>query len=218
MDQYQDRHEAGKILAKKLNKYKDDANVLVLALPRGGVPVAYEVAKALNVQMDIFVVRKLGVPGYSELAMGAIATGNAIVLNDSVIASYGVSSEEINLVRAKEENELKRREVVYRGNIPLPVIKNKTIILIDDGMATGATIKAAIKAVKTFKPDKLIIGLPVAPKEESNVIRDLVDEWICPLEVENLSAVGNWYEDFSQTEDAEVQNLLNELYLLNSSK
>jgi putative phosphoribosyl transferase len=209
MEKYQNRYEAGKRLADKLRLYQDRGDVLVLALPRGGVPVAYEIATGLHLPLDIYVVRKLGVPGQSELAFGAMATGGVKVFNDRIITGCGVTKDEIAAVIKKEEKELQRREIAYRGHRDFPLLHDKTIILVDDGIATGATMRAAIKALRIMKPAKLIGAVPVAEKTISNEMKNLTDEWICPLEVYDLQAVGAWYIDFSQTEDEEVYRLLN---------
>lgn len=211
MDKYQNRYEAGKVLAKALKAYADRKDVLVLALPRGGVPVAYEVAKALHVPMDVFIVRKLGVPEHAELAMGAIASGGMPVFNKDIIYQLHVTQEEIDAVIAKETQELKRREVAYRGHQPFPDIHGKTIILVDDGIATGATMRAAIKALRELKAGSIIVAVPVADKQLSEKMAESVELLICPLRPLHFYAVGAWYDDFSQTEDEEVYTLLKEL-------
>lgn len=209
MRRYADRYEAGKLLAQALEeKVRDRNNVIVLALPRGGVPVAYEVAIALNVPLDVFVVRKLGVPGHSELAMGAIATGDVEVLNEDIVASLHIPASEIQTVINAEKQELKRREMAYRGNEVIPKLQDKTIILIDDGIATGATMKVAIKALRQYHPTKIIVAVPVAQRSFYNVLKRLADEVVCPLLPEELYAVGAWYDNFTQTEDEEVYALL----------
>lgn len=208
MRPYHNRYHAGKQLAEYLLSYQQDSNAIVLALPRGGVPVAYEIAELLHIPFDIFVVRKLGLPSYSELAMGAIASGEVIVFNDRVMREYSVSNADLQKVIAQEKQELHRRERVYRGNKIFPDLKNKNIILVDDGIATGATMRAAISALRLMQPAKIIVAVPVAPIEEVPQIKILVDEWVCPLEVSHFDAVGAWYEDFSQTEDNEVHQLL----------
>ena len=205
---YQNRYEAGKILAEHLHAYANNANVIVLALPRGGVPVAYEIAEALHAPLDVFVVRKLGVPGHKELAMGAIASGNAHVFNEDIIRELQISLEEIRTVMRNEQDELNRRESLYRQNKPFPSLLDKIVILVDDGIATGATIRVAINALKKLQPAKLILAVPVAQKSLSTQLRQKVDEYICPLEPSDLNAVGAWYDDFSQTEDDEVHTLL----------
>lgn len=213
MEKYRNRQEAGEILARELRNYTGQKDVLVLALPRGGVPVAFEIAKKLNVPLDVFIVRKLGVPGHSELAMGAIAMGNSIVYNNDIIADLGISETEIQTVIAQEQRELKRREVAYRDNYPFPSLTNKTVILADDGIATGATMRAAIKALQQLKAASIIVAVPVADKHICDKIEPLVNLLICPLRPYNLFAVGAWYDDFSQTEDDEVYTLLKEARL-----
>lgn len=209
MDKYLNRCEAGKILANALAAYAKREDVVVLALPRGGVPVAYEIATRLEVPLDVFIVRKLGVPGHSELAMGAIAMGGAEVFNDDIINSLHITKKEaIQSVIAKEEQELKRRELTYRGHHTYPSLKDKTVILVDDGIATGATIRAAIKALRQLHPAEIIIAVPVADKQICENLTPLVDRLVCPLRPINFYAVGAWYDDFSQTEDAEVSHLL----------
>jgi putative phosphoribosyl transferase len=208
MHKYPNRYAAGKQLAEYLLSYQQDSHAIVLALPRGGVPVAYEIAVLLRLPLDIFVVRKLGLPSYSELAMGAIASGEVIVFNDRVMREYSVSNADLQKVIAQEKKELHRRESVYRGGKVFPDLKNKNIILVDDGIATGATVRAAISALRQLQPAKIIVAVPVAPIEEAQQIKILVDEWVCPLVVSNFDAVGAWYEDFSQTEDNEVHQLL----------
>lgn len=207
---YKDRQEAGVVLAQELQSYANQPDVLVLALPRGGVPVAFEIATALHVPLDVFIVRKLGVPGHTELAMGALAMGNILVFNDDIIRQLNITQEEINAVIHKEEQELKRREAAYRDNRPFPSLAKKTIILVDDGIATGATMRAAIKALKKAGPAKLIVAVPCADYSMCETLKPLVDQLICPLRPTNFYAVGAWYVDFSQTEDAEVYNLLKE--------
>ncbi|OGT60422.1 MAG: phosphoribosyl transferase [Gammaproteobacteria bacterium RIFCSPHIGHO2_12_FULL_43_28] len=205
---YSNREEAGKILAKLLHSYAGQKDALVLALPRGGVPVAYEIAKALHLPLDVFIVRKLGVPGHSELAMGAIAMGGATVFNDDIVHELQISQTEINRVIATEEQELLRRQAVYRGDKPFPPLRGKTIILVDDGVATGATIRSAILSLKKVQPATLIVAVPVADRSICKILQPLVDEFYCPLQPDQLYAVGAWYEDFSQTEDEEVFSLL----------
>lgn len=205
---FRDRADAGKRLAKELSKYSNRPDVLVLALPRGGVPVAFEVAKELNVKMDIFVVRKLGVPGNEELAMGAIASEDVRILNEDVIKSYRIPDRVIATVAANELRELERRERKYRGDIPKPEMKGMTVILIDDGLATGATMHAAVEALKTKHPAKLVVAVPTASPDTCRFFKDIVDEMICTTTPEPFYAVGAWYGDFSQTTDEKVCELL----------
>lgn len=208
MNKYSNRMMAGEVLANELTAYANRDDVIVLALPRGGVPVAFEIAKILHVPLDVFIVRKLGVPGHSELAMGAIATGDTCVFNDEILADLGITPDAIALVMEEEKRELKRREMVYRGNQAYPSLQNKMIILVDDGIATGATMRAAIKSLRSFSPEKIICAVPVAEKTMCEQMERLVDEFICPLRPDNLYAVGSWYDNFSQTEDEEVFTLL----------
>jgi len=215
MNKYQNRYEAGKTLGQQLSAYADRTDVIVFALPRGGVPVGFEIAKALSAPLDVFIVRKLGVPEHRELAMGAIATGGAKILNDYVINDLNISQHAIQAVLLEEQQELKRREKAYRGDQPFPSLKNKIVILVDDGIATGASIRAAIKALQQFSPARLVVAVPVADKSICAEIRPLVDEFICPLQPSSLYAVGAWYDDFSQTEDEEVYSLLRQTKEMN---
>lgn len=208
MFRYPNREEAGRVLAEHLKPFSGNKEVVVLALPRGGVPVAYEIARKLQVPLDVFIVRKLGVPGHAELAMGAIAVGDVEVYNDEIIKQLQISKEAIAQVVRQEKEELKRRETVYRGNQPFPNIKNKTIILVDDGIATGATMRAAIKALRAMNPSKITIAIPVADVDTCKQMTELADGVICPLQVRDFNAVGVWYEKFDQTTDEEVHNLL----------
>jgi putative phosphoribosyl transferase len=208
VNRYQDRRDAGKQLAQALHDYSNRDDTLVLALPRGGVPVAYEVARALHAPLDVFIVRKIGVPGHSELAMGAIAPENTVIFNDSIIKSLNISDEEIALVKEKELKELERRQIAYRGHKPFPSLKNKTVILVDDGIATGASMHAAIVALQKFKPAAIVCAVPVSSEDAAVLLAPIVSDFICPLIPSDFSAVGQWYEDFSQTEDEEVRELL----------
>jgi erythromycin esterase-like protein/predicted phosphoribosyltransferase len=205
---FRNRREAGRLLAQKLAHYAHRPDVIVLALPRGGVPVAYEVARALNAPLDVFLVRKLGVPGYEELAMGAVATGGVRVLNDTIVSGLGIPDYLINAVIAKELEELKRRERVYRGGRPPPDVRGRTVILIDDGLATGATMQAAVKALRQLQPARIVVAVPTAAPDTCEALRAEVDEVICAITPEPFHAVGRWYEDFAQTTDEEVGELL----------
>jgi putative phosphoribosyl transferase len=205
---FRDRIEAGKVLAQKLGDYAGRSDVLVLALPRGGVPVAYEVAKALGAPLDVFLVRKLGVPGHEELAMGAIASGGTVVLNERTIQYLGIPNDAINIVAKKEQRELERREKVYRGDRPPLDVRGKTVILIDDGLATGASMRAAAIAVRRLEPKAIVIAVPVASSEACETFRHEVDATICAITPEPFFGVGQWYRDFSQTTDEEVRRLL----------
>jgi putative phosphoribosyl transferase len=205
---FQDRSEAGQTLARRLKSVVVDSDTLVLALPRGGVPVGFEIAQTLHVDLDVFLVRKLGVPGQEELAMGAIASGGARVLNEPLIQRLGVSQSIIDRVTAREQYEIERREWLYReGRSALP-IENRTAILVDDGLATGATMLAAARAVRAKKPKRIIVAVPVASRDACEEFRRHVDDVICAEISEPFYSVGTWYEDFSQTSDAEVRQLL----------
>ncbi len=205
---YRDRREAGQRLAARLEEYAGQPNTLVLGLPRGGVPVAYEVARHLGLPLDIFVVRKLGVPGQEELAMGAIASGGACVLNQSVILDLGVRGETVLRVRDREARELERRERIYRGDrLPLDV-KGATVIVVDDGLATGATMRAAVAALRRRNAARIIVAVPVAAAETCEVLAREADRCVCAALPEDFAGVGTWYRDFTPTEDAEVQALL----------
>ncbi|MGW8169140.1 MAG: phosphoribosyltransferase [Sulfurovaceae bacterium] len=203
---------AGKELALTLQKYQNLDNTIVLALPRGGVPVAFEIAQELNAPLDLMLVRKLGTPHYPELAMGAIAPGGIKVLNPQVIYSYDISEAEIEEVEKTERQELERRAVAYRGERPYPDLGNKIVILVDDGLATGATMHAAIDAVRLQDPRSIIVAVPVAPPDSINELRQKVDEVICPLRPTQFSSIGQWYEDFSQVSDETVTKLLSQAW------
>jgi predicted phosphoribosyltransferase len=205
---FQDRREGGRLLARKLSVFKNRSGVLVLALPRGGVPVGFEVALALQAPLEVFVVRKLGVPGHEELAFGAIATGNIRVLNQDVVDLFRLSQAQIEAVVAREEAELKRRERTYRGDHPAPDPAGRTVILVDDGLATGATMLAAARALRQQKPKTIVIAVPVASPEACNEFRPEVDEIVCAVTPQPFHAVGVWYQDFTQTTDEEVHQLL----------
>jgi predicted phosphoribosyltransferase len=207
---FADRSDAGRRLAEKLVEkgYDRGNDLLVLALPRGGMPVAYEVARRLGAPLDVFLVRKLGLPWHEELAMGAIATGGVIVLNDDVLNHTQVPKSEIARVARAEGAELQRRERAYRGSRPPPNIEGKTVILIDDGLATGASMRAAAEAVRKQEPAKLVVAVPVAAPQTCREFQHLVDDAVCVLTPEPFAAVGMWYEDFSQTSDEEVRELL----------
>jgi putative phosphoribosyl transferase len=205
---FTNRAEAGRVLAARLNAYANRTNVVVLALPRGGVPVAFEVAQALDAPLDVFLVRKLGTPGHSELAMGAIASGGVRVLNPSVVEYLGIPDRVIDRITADEQKELERRERAYRDDRPPIEVLNRTIILVDDGLATGSTMRAAVAALKQQHPARLVVAVPVAPASTCEELREEVDEVVCPLSPEQFDGVGRWYEDFSQTSDGEVRALL----------
>jgi putative phosphoribosyl transferase len=207
-EQFQDRFQAGRVLAQLLSEYANRDDVVVLALPRGGVPVAYEVARALHAPLDVFLVRKFGVPGQEELAMGAIATGGVRVLNRRVVDALRIPPSVIERVAREEAAELERREREYRGGRPPPRVARKTVILIDDGLATGSTMLAAAEALKRLGPAKIVIAVPTAAREVCERFRNVVDEVICATTPEPFHAVGLWYEDFSQTTDEDVRELL----------
>jgi predicted phosphoribosyltransferase len=211
---FRDRFQAGRRLAMALQPYAARPNLLVLALPRGGVPVGYEVARALGAPLDVMLVRKLGVPGHEELAMGAIASGGVRVLSNDIIAAFGIPDRVIASVAANEEEELDRRERIYREGRPPPQVKGRTVILVDDGLATGATMRAAAVALQSQHPERLIIAVPVAPPETCAALREQADDVVCALSPEPFFAVGSWYEDFAQTTDHEVRELL---HLANAS-
>lgn len=210
MAPFRDRRDAGKKLAQKLSAYASRSDVVVLALPRGGVPIAYEIAYALNAPLDIFLVRKMGVPGREELAFGAIASGGIRILNGDVIRMLGIPDEVINFVAKRELEELSRRENLYRGERHSPVILNQTVILADDGLATGASMRAAIAGLRTLQPARMVVAVPVAAPEACDALRSEVNEVICAVTPEPFYGVGRWYEDFSQVTDEEVRMLLQE--------
>jgi predicted phosphoribosyltransferase len=205
---FRDRKDAGRQLAEKLKKYANRPDVLILALPRGGVPVAFEVAQQLKVPLDIFLVRKLGVPGYEELAMGAIASGGERIINDDVVRYLQIPGEVIDAVAAEEQRELERRERAYRDDRPPPDVKGRVAILIDDGLATGSTMRAAAAALRKQVPKRIVVAVPVSAPETCNEFRNEVDEIVCAVTPEPFRGVGLWYEDFSQTTDEEVRELL----------
>jgi putative phosphoribosyl transferase len=205
---FRDRFQAGRHLAAALASYAGRPNLLILALPRGGVPVGYEVARTLNAPLDVMLVRKLGVPGHEELAMGAIASGGIRVLSEDVVAAFGIPERIIATVAANEEEELDRRERVYRDNRPPPEVRGRTVILVDDGLATGSTMRAAAAALRAQHPERLVVAVPVAPPETCAMLRNEVDDVVCALAPEPFFAVGNWYDDFSQLSDHEVRELL----------
>src|SRR5258705_10136213 len=205
---FRDRREAGRLLAAKLTAYANRPDVIVLALPRGGVPVADEVARALGAPLDVFVVRKLGVPGSEELAMGAVATGGVRVLNDQIVDRLGIPDHLVDAVAVREQQELSRRERLYRGGRPPPDVRGRAVILVDDGLATGATMHAAIHALRQQQPARIVVAVPTAAPETCEELRAEVDEVICAVTPEPFHAVGLWYRDFSQTTDEEVRDLL----------
>lgn len=205
---FRDRFEAGRILADRLRAYADRDDVLVLALPRGGVPVGFELARALRAPMDVFVVRKLGVPGHEELAMGAVASGGVRVLNEDVVDGLQISMEVIEGVARAERDELERRERLYRNGRPAPEVKGRVVIVVDDGLATGSTMRAAVVALRKLDPSRIVVAVPTAAPSTLKDFQALADECVSVIAPEPFRAVGLWYDDFSQTTDAEVRDLL----------
>ena len=203
-----DRSEAGHVLAQNLQIYRNRSDVLVLGLPRGGVPVAYEVARDLNVPLDVCIVRKLGVPGHEELGMGAIATGGIRILHEGIIREFGISPNTIDKVITNEQKKIERRERLYRGERPPPAIRDHVLIIVDDGLATGSTMKAAVAALRQQQPARLIVAVPTAPAETCADLKETADEVVCPLTPEPFYAVGGSYVDFRQTTDEEVRDLI----------
>ena len=215
---FKDRTEAGQILARKLTAYANCADVVVLALPRGGVPVAFEIATALNLPLDVFLVRKLGVPGQSELAMGAIASTGVRVLNQDIVRSLRLSDAVIDKVAAQEQQELERRERLYRDDRPLPLLHERTVIIVDDGLATGATMRAAIEAIRQQQPARIVVAVPISSPETCRDLAAQVEEIICVETPQPFCSVGLWYEDFPQTTDEEVRNLLKQAQTIFSAQ
>lgn len=205
---FHDRTEAGRQLAQRLAAYANRPDVIVLALPRGGVPVAFEVARALGAPLDVFIVRKLGVPGHEELAMGAVATGGVRIINEPLVRALGIPEYVIDAVAAMEQQELERRERLYRGDRPPPDVRGRTVILVDDGLATGATMLAAIRAIRKMQPGRIVAAVPVASRDTCEALGNEADDMVCAVTPEPFYAVGQWYEDFSQTTDEEVRELL----------
>jgi putative phosphoribosyl transferase len=208
MIRFKNRSEAGRFLAEQLSAYANRPDTLVLALPRGGVPVAYEVAKALGAPLDVFLVRKLGLPGHEELAMGAIATGGVRVLNPEVVEYLRIPEEVIDEVTARERLELERRERLYREGRPALSPRGRVVILVDDGLATGSTMLAAVLALRQQQPASIVVAVPVAAKQTCEELRTVADEVVCAVTPDPFYAVGLWYEDFAQTTDEEVRELL----------
>jgi predicted phosphoribosyltransferase len=208
MRRFLDRFEAGRLLAERLRHYAGRDDVVVLALPRGGVPVAHEIARALDAPLDVFIVRKLGAPGHEELAFGAIATGGVRVLNADVVRDLGISPAWIEAVTEQQQRELERRERVYRDDRPPPDVTGKTAILVDDGLATGSTMWAAVRALRRLGPARIVVAVPVADPDVCAGLRTEAEEVVCLDTPRPLRAVGAWYEDFSQTTDEEVRELL----------
>lgn len=205
---FRDRADAGRALAEHLGAYARRPGLRILGLPRGGIPVAYEVAAALHAPLDVFVVRKLGVPGQEELAMGAIATGGVRVVNDDVVAAFGITAGELDRVAAIEQAELERRETAYRGGRPAPDLAGATVIVVDDGLATGSTMRAAVAAIRQQKPERIVVAVPVAAPSTRDELAREVDDVVCVATPDPFLAVGRFYENFAQTSDREVHDLL----------
>jgi putative phosphoribosyl transferase len=205
---FRDRFDAGRVLASQLTRYRNRREVVVLALPRGGVPVASEVAQALNAPLDVFVVRKLGVPGIEELALGAIASGGVRVLNEPVVQRLEISSETIERVVDQEKEELERRERLYRGTRRPPEVRDRLVILVDDGLATGSTMRAAVAALRQRRAGWIVVAVPVGSPDTSAALKEEADEVVCPWQPEDFFSVGLWYGNFTQTTDEEVRQLL----------
>lgn len=207
---FQNRYDAGRQLARRLDHLAGRDDVMVLALPRGGVPVASEVARALGAPLDVLIVRKIGTPGREELAVGAIASGGVIVVNEEIANQLGITRGEIRDLAVPEQIELARRQRIYRDDRPFPDLNDKVVILVDDGLATGSTMRAAVQAVRKLGPSQVVVAVPVGAGETCARLRELADEVVCVEEPEPFFAVGNWYQDFEQTSDAEVRELLEE--------
>ena len=204
-----DRTEAGRELAAVLSsRYAGRTDLLVLGLPRGGVPIAYEIAIALDSPLDVFVVRKLGLPGHEEFGIGAIASGGVRIVDESVLRAYGVDQEMLGRITERERRELERRERSYRDDRPFPVVRDRTVILVDDGLATGSTMRAAVAALKVESPRAIVIAVPVGARESCQAMAQIVDDLVCLMTPEPFYAVGLWYENFDQTDDEEVHELL----------
>jgi putative phosphoribosyl transferase len=207
---FRNRFQAGQVLAKRLVRYRDRPDVVILGLPRGGVPVAFEVAKTLHAPLDVFIVRKLGVPGHEELALGAVSTGNVRVLNDDVIGPLQISDRVIDEIARREKYELDRQQSLYRRDRPPIDVENHTVILVDDGLATGSTMRAAVRALRKQAPKWLVVAVPIGAAATCADLRAEADEVICAADVEHFLSVGTWYEDFSQMSDESVKSLLKE--------
>jgi putative phosphoribosyl transferase len=207
-ERFRDRAEAGRLLARKLARYGGRADVLVLGLPRGGVPVAFEVAQALKAPLDVFLVRKLGVPGHEELAMGAIASLGACVLNDDLVKALKIPKHVIHAVASQEQRELTRREQAYRDDRPPLNVRDRVVIVVDDGLATGATMRAAVAALRYLHPARIVVAVPTASPETSEQLAHEADECVAVITPDPFCAVGAWYDDFSQTSDEEVRDFL----------
>ncbi|HZI41480.1 MAG TPA: phosphoribosyltransferase [Gemmatimonadaceae bacterium] len=207
-ERFLNRTDAGRQLAAELTRYGARSDVLVLGLPRGGVPVAFEIAMAIDAPLDVFVVRKLGLPGHEEFGIGAIASGGVRVVDESVLRAYGVDAEMLNQITERERRELRRREHVYRDDRPFPSVADRVVILVDDGLATGSTMRAAVAALRAENPREIVVAVPVGAPETCAAMARLADEVVCLATPEPFYAVGLWYEDFEQTDDDEVHDLL----------
>lgn len=208
MRRFRNRAEAGQVLADGLRDLAASDDVLVLGLPRGGVPVAYEVARELGAPLDVFLVRKLGVPGREELAFGAIASGGALVLNEEVVRALAIDDATVKAVADREQAELARRAEAYRGTVEPPEVEGKTVVVVDDGLATGASMRAAVTALRRLRPRRLVVAVPAAARQTCDELRPEVDELVCAITPDPFFAVGMWYEDFSETTDEQVRGLL----------
>jgi putative phosphoribosyl transferase len=207
-ERFQNRSDAGRQLAARLAFYAGREDVLVLGLPRGGVPVAFEIAMALDVPLDVFIVRKLGLPGHEEFGIGAIATGDVRVVDEAVLRTYDVDAETLESITARERLELERREQLYRDDRPFPAIEDRVVILVDDGLATGSTMRAAIAALRRRRPSRIVVAVPVGARETCAAMARLAEDVVCLDTPDPFYAVGLWYDDFEQTDDAEVHELL----------
>lgn len=205
---FADRTDAGRRLASALGHYRKRSDVIVLGLPRGGVPVAFEVAAALDAPLDVFTVRKLGTPGHAELAIGAVATGGVVVLNEALARALGIPRTTLEVLIGREADELARRERAYRANRPPPDVRGHTVILVDDGLATGASMLAAVRAIRKQEPARIVVAVPIASRDTCDRLREDVEDLVCLMTPEPFRAVGLWYDDFSQTTDDEVRELL----------
>lgn len=209
LSSFRNRREAGRFLARRLSEYAGQKEGIVLALPRGGVPVGYEIALALDLPLDVFVVRKLGAPIHQELAMGAIASGGITVFNDDVIRRLGITPGMVEAAIREQGEELRRRERLYRGDRPWPPLEDKTVLLVDDGLATGASMQAAVRALRQRRPRRIVVAVPVGAPETCEQFENIADEVVCGKKPADFGAVGFWYDDFTQTTDEEVSALLN---------
>lgn len=208
MEKLIDRQQAGTVLASLLKAFNNQPHTIVLALPRGGVPIGYEIAKALSLPLDVFLVRKLGVPNYKELAFGAISSGGIVIFNEPLLNQLQLNHTDINTVLQTEQKELRRRDSLYRGSMPFPILQGKTVILVDDGIATGASMRAAVQGLRKHKPASITIAIPVAAASTCKELSKEVDTIVCPLQPIHFQAVGLWYDDFAQVSDNEVVQLL----------